>query len=676
MNDFPLSLPPLLEVPSGALADPAKGARYEWFEPDGEGGWAAGTAVGANTRREHGLMVVARTDVGDHFVLLARLEETIIVADGERLDLGCNFYPGAIHPEGHRALAGFSLDPWPVWRFRFGARELVRELFRARRAGALVIRYRFDGEDATLEVRPLFAARSAGTLATANDLILLQAEASEGMVAYRPYEDAPAAVLTHAEGAWQASPTWYYRNDYPREAELARKQYEDLFSPGILRLPLRTGVPTTLACGLRPARVGRVDRRLNDELARRESLASKGRALTGSDALLSELGARLSLAADAFMPRAGTAIPVPLVFPDGALRVREALIALPWLARATGRTEEALGLLRILAGHQREGLLPVRIAEGSGAAEDFAAVDAPLWYIEAVAAFAARGHDVKALRPAVFAILDAFERGTSFDIREGADGLLQHGPSAHPLTWMDATAHDRPVTPREGCAVEVNALWHNALLRAAGLCTSEAEGAPFRERAERCREAFDSFWWEDAGWLVDLIDAAGHADRSLRPNQLLAVSLPHPVVTGERALRIVSAVERLLLVPTGVRTLAPAMDGYDGRCHGPLSVRQARRHSGAAWPGWMAPFIVGYLRVHDGDGAARRRVRDILLRAEDWLASGMLGHIAERTCGDAPHLPDGNLASAWSTAGMLEALAALHHAERAAETKPHALSVS
>jgi predicted glycogen debranching enzyme len=316
------------------------------------------------------------------------------------------------------------------------------------------------------------------------------------------------------------------------------------------------------------------------------------------------------------------------------------------------------------------------LGDGPGAVEDFAAVDAPLWYVEAVAAFAARGHDVKPLRNAVFAILEAFERGTSFDIREGADGLLQHGPSARPLTWMDAVAHDRPVTPREGCAVEVNALWYNALLRGAGLCASEDEAAPLRERAERCREAFDAFWWEDAGWLVDVMDAGGHADRSLRPNQLLAVSLPHPVVTGERAMRIVSAVERLLLVPTGVRTLAPGMDGYDGRCHGPLTVREGRRHNGAAWPAWMAPFIVGYLRVHDGDGAARRRVRDLLLRAEEWLSLGALGHIVERTCGDAPHLPDGNLASAWSTASILEALAALQDAELAAEMKPHALSLS
>ena len=665
MSDWPLALPPLLDVSPTLLRDPSNAARHEWIEPDGEGGWAAGTVIGANTRREHGLLVVARPDVGDRFVLLSRLEETLTFADGTRLELGCNFYPGAIHPQGHLALAGFSLDPWPVWRFRFDGREVVRELFRSRRAGALLIRYRLEDEEATLDIRPMFAGRTSTTLLTANDRMLRAADASEGLVAYRPYESAPAAVLTHTDGSWLPAPTWYYRNDYPREAEAGRQHHEDLFSPGILSLPLRPNTPSTLACGVRPARVRRVDRRLNDELARREALAARGRQLAGSDTRLSELGARLALAADAFVPRAGRAVPIPVVFPDGVLRVREVLIALPWLTSVTGRTEEALGLLRILAGKLRAGLLPVRIAEGPAVPEDYAAVDIPLWFIETVAAFTSRGHDVSPLRAAVLTILDAFQSGTSFDIHVDDAGLLQHAPAAHPLTWMDAVDHERPVTPRCACAVEVNALWYNALLRGAELSSSAAEREGLRRGAERCREAFDLFWWEDAGWLADVIDPEGHADTRLRPNQLLAIALPHPIVAGERAKRIVSAVQRLLLLPTGIRTLAPGLDGYDGGCDGSPTARETRRHNGAAWPGWLGPFVRAYLRVHGGDGAARRRMRGLLLRTEEWLTSGLMGHVAERSCGDAPHLPDGNLASAWGTAGLLDALAALEEAEAA-----------
>lgn len=663
MNGSGLSLPPLLGVPGDVLGDPALGSRYEWIEPDGEGGWAAGSAVWANTRREHGLLVVARPDVGDRFVLLSRFEETLLTAEGERFPLGCNFYPGAVHPQGHLHLRGFSLDPWPVWRYTFGERELVREVFRSRRGGALLVRYRLGGGTATLELRPLFAGRSSTSLVTANDLTILAADASEGLVAYRPYEDAPAAVLTFLEGGWTASPEWYYRNAYPNDTASGGTAQEDLFSPGILRIPLRPATPATVACGVRPARVGRVDRRLNDEIARRETLAERGRALAGDDPRLSELGARLALAADAFTPRAGTATPVPVLWPDGIVRVRDALIALPWLARVTGRTEESMGLLRVLAGRLRDGLLPARLGDGAASPDDYAAVDSPLWYIEAVGAFAAQGHSVTALLPAVRAILDAYLTGTSFDIHVGDDGLLQHGFSARPLTWMDAVTHGQPVTPRRGRAVEVNALWHNALLRAASFAPDRADAGRYTELAERARQGFDAFWWEDAGRLHDVLDATGHADRALRPNALLAVSLEHPPLAGERARRVVESIERALLVPPGIRSLAPRTEGYHGRLEASVAGREAQKHQGPAWTGWLGPYLRAYLRVHGGDRAARGRVRDLLLRCEDRLSSGVIGHVEERAAGDPPHAPDGALASAWSIAGLLEGLVALRSAE-------------
>lgn len=663
MNEWSLALPPLLNVPAADLTDPARGTRYEWFEPDGEGGWAAGTAVWANTRREHGLLVVARMDVGDRFVLLSRIEETVVTADGERHELGCNFYPGAVHPLGHQLLAGFSLDPWPVWRYRLGSIDVVRELFRSRRAGALLLRYRIESGSASIELRPLFAGRTNDSLATASDLTVLRAEASEGIVAYRPYEDAPAAVLTHVDGSWQAAPMWYYRTVYPRETEANRPDQEDLFSPGILTLPLRAGAPATLSCGLRPARVGRVDRRLNDELARREALAARGRAYGTDDPPLAELAARLNLAADAFLPRAGTAIPVPTAFPDGGVHTRDALIALPWIARTTGRTEECMGLLRIMGGRQQQGLLPVRLGEGATAASDCAAVDTPLWYVEAVGVFAALGYDVSVLKPAAFAILENYEQGTSFNIHIDDAGLLRHGPAAAPMTWMDGVAHGRAVVERDGAAVDVNALWHNALLRGIELLPGDERALRWGALADRCREAFDAFWWQDAGWLADSLDDGCDQVRTLRPNQLLAVSLTHPIVAGERARRIVEAVERQLLVPGGVRTLAPGAPGYSGRA----DTAPARRHLGSAWTAWLGPFARAYLRVHGGDRSARRRIRDLLLQAQSDIGSGVLGQVVERRAGDPPHQHQGNTASAWALAGLLEALLALSEATHGAD---------
>lgn len=650
MSEPILSLPPLLEVPAAALTDAERGARYEWVEADGHGGWAAGSVIGAATRREHGLLIVARPGTG-RMVLLSRFEETIVTAEGGRLDLGANFYPGAVHPEGHRALAGFSLDPWPVWRYRLGACEVVREIFRSRRSRALLLRYRYDGPPAVLELRPLFAGRPITTLGTANEFVRREAEASERMVAYQPYEDVPAAILTFAEGDWTPEPTWYYRTTYPHDREADAQ--EDLFSPGLLRLPLRSGVPTTLACGLRPARVARVDRRLNDELARREAVARRGRRL-GPDRR-SDLGARLALAADAFttasMPYA--TLPVP-----GA-GTRDVLMALPWLTLLSGGEDAAIELLRALGARQKAGLLPVAFDAGEGPAARMAA-DVPLWYVEAVAALADRGADVGPLLPVVTAILDAFTAGTRFGIRVGPDGLVLQGPAARPLTWMDAFAHDQPVTPRWGRAVDINALWYNALLRASGMAgATRAEG--WIEQAERCRAGFDAFWWDEAGWLVDSIDAAGTDHRSLRPNQLLAVSLPHAPVVGVRARSVVEAVERALLLPYGVRTLAPGTDGY-GRTDGGDARQHAGRHQGSAWTFWIGPFARAYLRAHQGDRPARQRIETLLDGFQSALATGVLGFPGERIQAEPPHHPEGAPASASALAGLIEALWALDRA--------------
>lgn len=660
MNDG-LSLPPLLGVPADDLTDPGRCSLFEWIEPDGEGGWAAGTAIGAATRREHGMLVVAHN--GERLVLLSRFEETIVAPDGTRHAIGCNFYPGAVHPQGYRHLRGFSLDPWPVWRYVLGDRELVREVFRSRREGALIVRYRLDGAPAELEVRPLFAGRTVTSLVTANDLVERIAEASEGMVAYRPYADTPATVLTYLDGSWTPSPEWYYRNAYPHDGASNGSAREDLFSPGVLRLPLRPATATSIACGLRPARIGRVDRRLNDEISRREMLAARGRALAGGSSPLAELGARAALAADAFLPADGMTTAVPVTWPDGAIRTRDLLIALPWLARATGRTAEALAVLRALPGRLRDGALPYRLDPGSPGGHERAAVDTALWFVEAAGAFAGLGHEVDVLLPAVDAVIEAFLAGTGQGVRAGEDGLLVHGSEEHPLTWMDALAHGRPATPRHGRAIEVNALWYNALMRAAGLAADGDTASRRSGQAERVRNAFDAFWSHEARRPWDVLDPGSHHGRALRPNMLLAVSLPHAAFTGERARDIVAAVEGELLIPCGIRTLPPGAEDYRGRLDQTAAGRALHAHQGTAWPAWIGPYVRAALRAHGGDPAVRDRMRDLLLEFGDRLGHGALGHIEERCAGDPPHTADGNLASAWSLAGLIEALCALRAAD-------------
>lgn len=655
MNGLPL--PHVLSFAHQPFAEAEEAARLEWLESDGAGGGAAGTIIGANTRRSHGLVILRPGPSEETIVLLAHIDETVVLASGERVSIGCNFYPGAVHPEGNARIEAFSLDPWPVWRYDVGETRLVKELFHCRRAGALILRYRIEEGEASLEIRPLHAARGS-RLRSADQFIRMEADASEGLVAWQPSDDMPATLISFARGEWRSEPLWYYRTVYPRETEVGRPDREDLASPGVLSLPLKAEMPTALACGVRAVRIGRARRWMNQELARREELARRGRELAPDDDGLRTFAARLALATDAFVSWADAASPLVTHMPARRLHVRDALLALPMLAALHRRTDIARSFLRLLADRLRNGELPAMLPAADGNARS--APDIPLLFIEAVAGLHEMGVDVRPLAGAVDSIIDAWAGGKVPSIRIEASGLVSRFAIAGG-TWSEGR---RLGAAEHGVqSVAINALWFNANMRAARLHRDPVRIASFTTLADRCQAGFSSLWSEQAGHFVDQIDGDGRSDATLRPGQLLAMSLPHAVISGERARRATAAVESMLVTPAGVRTLAPSAPDYDG------GERTAGDESGGGLRGSVVPALIGafvraHLRGHGGDAAARRRAGDLVLRMEDRLRVGVAGHLASRAAGDVPHAPAGALASLWSLTGILEAIAALRRAER------------
>lgn len=656
------SLPAPIVVGARRLDDFATGSTLEWLETDGRGGYASSTAVGANTRRYHGLLVVSRQPPTDRVVLLSRIEETVLLPSGERYDLAANIYPGTIHPDGHRYLEEFRLDPWPTWRYRLGNLTLEKVLFVARDPGATVLRYRLEGGHARLELRPLVAGREFHALIGANDVVASMAEAEPGRVFYAPYSGMPALVLSYQDGEWRDAGDWYYSTLYPREAERGLEDREDLYCPGVLSTVLKAGREWTLACATEPVAVERADAWAEGERRRREELAAAGRHLAGDDSQLADLGAWLALSADAFLARRGDAMSILAGYPWFSDWGRDAMISIPGLCLVTGRVEEAGGVLRAFAAHQRDGLIPNRFPDYGGRIplDHYNAADASLWFVEAVAALADAGGEVEELWPAVEAVIDGYREGTRFGIRLDGDGLVRQGSEGVQLTWMDAKVNGWVVTPREGKAVEINALWYNALLRAAQLAQGMGRSAaPYEELATRTRAAFAAFWYEEGRYLHDRIDDEGMPDPTLRPNQLFAVSLPYSPLTKGQMKDVVAAVERSLLVPLGVRTLSPDDAHYAGNYTGDRKRRDAAYHQGTAWPWLLGPFGTAYLRAHEHDEAARARVRALFEPLEPHLEEYGLGHVAEVLSGDPPHTPAGCFAQAWSTAELMRLMAVL-----------------
>jgi predicted glycogen debranching enzyme len=339
---------------------------------------------------------------------------------------------------------------------------------------------------------------------------------------------------------------------------------------------------------------------------------------------------------------------------------RDTMIALPGLTRATGGLEQARAALATFARFAEVGLMPNRFVEGSAAAPDYGSVDAALWFAVAGADYHAASGDEAFLEatiaPTLATTLDAFTRGTRFAIAQGSDGLLSCGTPETALTWMDARVDGRPITPRPGKPVEINALWYNAWRTRAAFARrlkKKSEAAHALAEADRIRTAFHNAFWEPArGWLADRIDGVG-PDPALRPNQLYAISLPYPAIEGAPARASLEAVEAVLLAPLGVRTLAPNDPRYRGVYVGAPHERDNGYHNGAAWPFLLGAWADAHFRVRGRSPETRARARRVLSPLlRHLVADACLGSISEVFDGDLPPWPRGAFAQAWSVAEL------------------------
>lgn len=331
------------------------------------------------------------------------------------------------------------------------------------------------------------------------------------------------------------------------------------------------------------------------------------------------------------------------------------MISLPGLTLVTGRHEAAKRILGTYAEHMKEGLIPNRIPDVDQA-PDYNTVDATLWMFWAAQKYLACTGDEEFVRRQMLPVfLEAIEwhvRGTRHGIRvDEGDGLLRAGESGSQLTWMDAKVGNWVVTPRHGKPVEVNALWYNALR-----FVEELGGKHAGPHPANVREAFEArFWSEERGFLNDVVDGEVREDGSLRPNQIVAVSLPYPAIEGERARRVVARVKADLLTPYGLRTLSPKDARYRGRYQGDQWERDGAYHQGTVWPWLLGPFITAFVWVAEDKESARSEARGWIEGFRKHLEEAGLGQVSEIFDGDAPHHPRGCIAQAWSAAEILRA---------------------
>lgn len=623
----------------------------EWLETDGLGGFASGTVAGVRTRRYHALLLAAATPPTGRMVLVSGYDAWLQTAAGLQALTTQRYTPNTLYPDGLWHIEDFALDPWPRWRLRLGdGTRVEHELFVPHGRAAVVLRWHLPEPAAgmMLRLRPFLAGRDYHALHHENAAFRFAADGDGPRRVFRPYGGV-AAIHSIADADYAPEPTWYRNFLYAAEQQRGLDAVEDLASPGVLSWDVSSGDAVwILAADDALADLGEsaplaLAAQLADDERRRRSFPS-----------------RLHRAADAYIVRRGTGRTIVAGYPWFTDWGRDTFIALRGLCLAGGRLDDARDILVAWAGAVSRGMLPNRFPD-RGETPEYNAVDASLWYAVTVHDYlsltSASSRELALLRAAVESILDGYTAGTRYGIRADADGLLAAGEPGVQLTWMDAKVGDWVVTPRIGKPVEVQALWLNALWIA-------SQWAPrFADPLARGRAAFAARFWNEArGCLHDVVDVdhrPGTADPSLRPNQILAVGgLPLPLLDGERAAAVVDAVERHLLTPLGLRSLAPDEPGYAGRYEGDGRSRDGRYHQGTVWPWLIGPFTDAWVRVHGGDDATRATARARFL--EPLLAhldQAGIGHVSEIADGDPPHTPRGCPFQAWSVGELLRVLA-------------------
>jgi predicted glycogen debranching enzyme len=652
----------MIEFAQDVCANLEEAVQREWLETNGIGGFASSTIIGLNTRRYHGLLTAAIAPPAGRTLLLSKLEETLIV-NGERHDLSVNQYPGAIHPQGNQYQTGFRLDPFPVFTYEVAGVTIEKAVWMAQGENTVVVQYKClkkkrEVKECRLELHPLVAFRDYHATMHENQAINPRVDAAPGRATIRPYAEWPALHLAHNAASLDVTGFWYRNFEFRVERERGLDFVEDLFNPFKLSFDLSANATASAIVSTEIRDAGNADALRKAETARRAKLPK-------SSPVKDDLARSLAAAADQFIVTRGggrTIIAGYHWFGDWG---RDTMIALPGLTLATGRFDIARGILLEFARHVDQGMLPNRFPD-AGETPEYNTVDATLWYFEAARALIEATGDTGFVRehlyPVFAGIIREHERGTRYRIHVDEDGLLYAGEPGVQLTWMDAKVGDWVVTPRIGKPVEIQALWYNALSvmhDLASLFGDEADAARYHAMAARAKAGFNAkFWNESAECLYDVVDGDA-PDASIRPNQIFAVSLRHSMLDEDRARRVVETVERELLTPVGLRSLAPGDPAYIGRYEGGVRERDGAYHQGTVWPWLIGPFISAYLKVHGNDKARRKHARQLLNGFARHLGQAGLGQVSEVFDGDAPHRPGGCIAQAWSVAEILRALTEL-----------------
>lgn len=639
----------------------------EWLVTNGIGGFASGTVAGTLTRRYHGLLIAALSPPLGRTLLLAKIDETaeydgIYPESGIFYDLFTNRWANEmVEPNGYQRINRFHLEgTTPVWTYGIANALLEKRIWMQPGFNTTYVQYKLARATGplTLDAKMLVNYRDYHRTTLMEDWHPDVDNIEHGL-RLKIHEDAQPFYLFSDKAIFQPQFDWY------EEFFLAVEEYrgqndveEDHIYAASMRMTLRPGESVTVVASTEERVNLDGDAAYAERQAHEEKLLNAARSVHAV-ALPPEIE-QLVLAADQFVVRRPTkrdenGRSVIAGYPWFGDWGRDTMVSIPGLTLVTGRPHVAASILRTYAQFVDQGMIPNRFPD-EGEHPEYNTVDATLWYFQAIYAYhQATGDDdlLRELFPVMQDIIKWHKRGTRYNIyMDESDGLLFAGEPGIQLTWMDAKVDDWVVTSRIGKPVEINALWYNALRIMADFARHLGEEADVYDAlADRAEKGFGRFWHHKMGYCYDVIDSPelDEKDGSLRPNQLLAISLPHSPLTKAQQRSALDACARHLLTAHGLRSLSPDDKMYVGVYGGDRYKRDGAYHQGTVWAWLIGPFISAHLRVYNNPQEARSYMEPLLRQ----LSGHGLGSISEIYDGDAPFIPRGCFAQAWSVAELL-----------------------
>jgi len=608
------------------------------------GSYASTTLVGCNTRKYHGLLICPVDELGgESFVLLSSLDVTVVNND-KSFNIGIRKFKGDYYsPKGHKYIEDFDADNIPSRVYRVGGVILKQERLLVHYEEQILIRFTIleASEQMKLQFRPFLAFRNIHHLTHANLDANTKVDFIENGIKSKMYEGFPSLSMQFSSKVeFIHVPDWYLGVEYPEEQKRGYDYSEDLFSPGFFEIAAKEGDSIVFSASTKEEKTNGLKAKFT-------------KTVTGKIPRDSFINCLRNAAQQFVEKRKGKTL-IIAGFPWFGAWGRDTFISLPGLALARHRLVLYREVLNTQVNRMKNGLFPNM---GNASNPAFNSVDAPLWFFWAVQQYVLHGgtDGWERYGTAAKSVLDAFISGTEFNIRMKENGLIYADAPGKALTWMDAVVNGIPVTPRGGYQVEINALWYNAICFSLEMAANEKDKKFIKEYEkypELIKRSFiDLFWDEELGYLADYVNDEEGKNTFIRPNMVIAVSLPYTMLDKEQMKKVLDIADKYLVTIRGLRTLSPQNKLYKGIYKGNQEERDKAYHQGTVWPWLFGPFCEGWLKVYGNQGV--QKVRKLIFGLEGVMSEHGISTISEIYDGDPPHAPQGSISQAWSVGEVL-----------------------